>query len=1115
MHDVVAVGFGPSGLALAVAVEEQKRPLDALFLERKPGFSWHEGMLIPDARMQVSCLKDLATLRDPRSRFTFLQYLKEAGRLNEFVNIGTLRPTRLEFNEYLRWTADQLRRRVRYRSEVTAVEPVTRPGGRVGGLRITVRDLQSGIIEEHLTRNVVLGAGGTPNLPPGVDTKSNRRMLHSSDFLHHMARHCPDRDAELRIVVIGDGQSAAEIFEYLDANYQRSEVTAVTRGIGYRPMDETPFVNEVFFPRWVDAFHGLGKAKRAGLLATLRNTNYAAVDQSLIERIYRRVYEARVTGTRRVALRPFLDFRSVVDGPSCVALELEDWLNDRSVRIEADIVVFATGYSMPNPHPLLAGLAPYLETDDSGSYRLGRDYRVAAKGHFMPGVFVQGYAQGSHGISDTLLSVACVRAAEIAESVGALASHQRREAGSGAPDGRQATNGGKSVYVHRFDADRLQGDNDKRGFRIVPADDLPALPFGAMWSLIGPGSQSSREMHHECELFVIAEGVGEARVGRESRAIAAGDAVYVPPFAEHAFTNTSTDDELRYLSVWWEDGPLVRQTEDQWNVADEERPATKVLVTATPPTVNGELHLGHISGPYLAADICRRYLTLRGRDVLYVSGSDENQSYVVTKARQKGWTPRATADHFGDRVEEAFAALDIRPQVFARPSTSPYHTRLCQEFFARLFTIGKLERRTSPSLRCDRCDRYLFEAHVSGFCPHCGHSSDGSACEDCARPNDCVDLLDPRCKQCGATPNVRDVERLYFPLSSYESQLREYLATVTMSGHMRALCETMLGYGLPDIPVTHLAEWGIPVRVPDDGFEDQVIYVWLEMCPGYLAATQQAVEQGAVDRSWEDVWKEPGTEIVQFFGFDNGYFHALLFPALLMAYDSGITLPSTFVTNEFYLLEAEKFSSSREHAIWATEFAAQEPADWVRFYLSLDRPEVRRTNFTLANYEATVRTELEDKWLTWLRKLGRRLIDEFGGLAPVTATYTVAQRKFFRTLARLIREMEESLDTRTFSPPQAVRILCDVVHTADTFGTAHAYLAGVGARHDDRRTALALELAAARCLATMAAPVLPDLASNIWTALGCEGDGPPRWEAAPAFIPEGQYVGGLCDLAPW
>jgi methionyl-tRNA synthetase len=656
------------------------------------------------------------------------------------------------------------------------------------------------------------------------------------------------------------------------------------------------------------------------------------------------------------------------------------------------------------------------------------------------------------------------------------------------------------MYIRKFDPRSFEREYGERTLRIAPADDLPAPPFGAMWAVIEPGQSSAPDVHHEAELFLIVEGDGVVEVDGVREEVSSGDAVHVLPFDTHTFHNTSGDEELRLLSLWWEDRRLLRGAEQRWDAAAHERGGSKVLLTATPPTVNGELHLGHISGPYLAADIYRRYLQMRGREVYSITGSDENQSYVVTKARQRDWTPVETAAWFGDRVERALEALRIETDVFARPSGSQHHARFCREFFSRLHAAGALELRTSPSLHCDRCDRYLFEAHVSGRCPHCGHGSDGCACEDCARPNDCVDLVEPRCNGCGSVPSIRDTRRFYFPLRRYEEPLRTYLRSVRMTPHLAALCERMIDDGLPDIAVSHVADWGIPV--PLDGFEDQVIYVWLEMCPGYLAATEELADRNERVGGWEEIWKDPAAEIVQFFGFDNGYFHALLFPALLMAYDPEIRLPSALVSNEFYLLEGEKFSSSREHAIWAAEFAEGQPSDCVRFYLSLDRPEERRTSFTLDEYERRT-----------LASLGQRVVDEFEGRAPGTGTYTAAHEQFYRLLTRLVRQMEDALDTGAFSPSQAVHILSEMVHAAVRFGVSQSYLAGIDERRDERRTAVALELAAARSLATMASPVLPDLTSRLWGALGFEGDeGPDRWESAVTFLPVGQEVEGLRNL---
>jgi methionyl-tRNA synthetase len=287
--------------------------------------------------------------------------------------------------------------------------------------------------------------------------------------------------------------------------------------------------------------------------------------------------------------------------------------------------------------------------------------------------------------------------------------------------------------------------------------------------------------------------------------------------------------------------------------------------------------------------------------------------------------------------------------------------------------------------------------------------------------------------------------------------------------------------------------------------------VWFEMCPGYLAATQQvADDRGGGD--WRDYWTDHDADIVQFFGFDNGYFHALLFPALLMAYDASIRLPSAFATNEFYLLDGEKFSSSREHAVWAREFAVTQPADWVRFYLSADRPEHARTNFTNAGFDAVTQHELQQRWLDWLTGVGRRVVEVCDGRAPGTGPYTATQKRFFNEMTGAIRRMEDAFDHTAFSPPTATRVLCEFVRTASSFEASQTHLIGVPGCGDELSTGLALELAAARLFATIAAPIVPDLSSRLWSALGFGVDGPTDWEPAPVFVPSGQYVSGLTDL---
>src|ERR1044072_3881411 len=215
----------------------------------------------------------------------------------------------------------------------------------------------------------------------------------------------------------------------------------------------------------------------------------------------------------------------------------------------------------------------------------------------------------------------------------------------------------------------------------------------------------------------------------------------------------------------------------------------KTLVIATPPTPNADLHIGHLSGPYLRADIYTRYLKMKGAEVYYFTGTDDHQSYVAYKAKQVGLACPETASQYGDAMFETLKAAGIALDHYPRPWQSRHHIPLAQDFVKKLTSDGNLIAKDAPSLFCEVCNIYLYEVHVRGKCPHCGSASNGNACEDCGRPNDCVDLQEPACNHCGNKPIVRSFKRLYFPLRKFEKRLREYHDSVEMSPHMRVLCD--------------------------------------------------------------------------------------------------------------------------------------------------------------------------------------------------------------------------------------------------------------------------------------------------------------------------------------
>jgi methionyl-tRNA synthetase len=536
----------------------------------------------------------------------------------------------------------------------------------------------------------------------------------------------------------------------------------------------------------------------------------------------------------------------------------------------------------------------------------------------------------------------------------------------------------------------------------------------------------------------------------------------------------------------------------------------KTLVSAPPPTANGDLHVGHLSGPFLRADILHRYSKMRGREVHCICGADEHQSYVAFRAGQLGLTPQQAVDKFSEAISKTLEAADILVDVYLRPSQSIEHQKLTQELFAQLYASGKLIKREAQTLYCENCERFLFEVYVHGQCPHCGASSCGNACEACGRPNQCTDLKDPVCNQCGATPATRVSTRLYFPLANYEDRLRSYYESAVMNSRLRSICEGMLKDGLPEIVMCHPAEWGIPVPVP--GFEDQRIYVWFEVAAGLLTASQQLSQKLGLSEGWKDFWRDDDVQVVQFCGFDNGYFYAMLIPALLTAYDPEIKLPTAILINEFYRLDGSKFSTSRNHAIWGRELLEQASVDRVRFYLALSGPETEQTNFTMAEFNETGRRELAGFWQGWLQDLGMRCATDYGGVAPAIDLWTDELHRFYEDLKGFIAAAAAAYEPTNFSPRRAAGVLLALVQVARSFSAESRREEHTSSPRRELHTRIALELAAANTLAMLAAPIMPQFSAQLWRDLGNAGSvAEESWSEEPKWVPTGTRLDHLAQ----
>ncbi|MFE0627645.1 lysine N(6)-hydroxylase/L-ornithine N(5)-oxygenase family protein [Streptomyces sp. NPDC058864] len=424
IHDILGIGFGPSNLALAIAIEEHNaqvpdsRRINARFLERQPRFGWHRGMLIDDATMQVSFLKDLVTMRNPTSDFSFLCYLREQGRLVDFLNQKTLFPLRVEFHDYFEWAAARVAPVVDYSSEVLSITPVRGAGGEVDHLDVTCRDPEDPTrTVTHRARNISVAVGLEPHLPPG--TELSDRVWHNSQLLPRVAELTATGSPVRRAVVLGAGQSAAEAVDFLHRTFPDAEICAVFAKYGYTPADDSPFANRIFDPEAVDLYFGSPSEVKQSLFDYHRSTNYSVVDMDLIEALYATSYREKVQGRERLRFLNVSRIRDVSAAENGLDVTVEFLPTGERHVLEADVLVHATGYRSQDVGTLLGESAKICLRDDGDALRVGRDHRVEVAPEVRAGIYVQGGTEHTHGLTSTLLSTTAIRAGEIVASLAA------------------------------------------------------------------------------------------------------------------------------------------------------------------------------------------------------------------------------------------------------------------------------------------------------------------------------------------------------------------------------------------------------------------------------------------------------------------------------------------------------------------------------------------------------------------------------------------------------------------------------------------------------------------------------------------------------------------------
>ncbi|RWK47477.1 class I tRNA ligase family protein [Mesorhizobium sp.] len=507
------------------------------------------------------------------------------------------------------------------------------------------------------------------------------------------------------------------------------------------------------------------------------------------------------------------------------------------------------------------------------------------------------------------------------------------------------------------------------------------------------------------------------------------------------------------------------------------------LISVPPPTPNGDLHVGHLSGPYLGADVLARYNRLRSRSTVSAFSSDKNQSYVVTTAERLQADPHVLANESHEGFRQTLELAEIRFDLLGMPDRSYYD--YVTRHFASLKQSGALTLKKADFLFHRPSGRYLFESYAQGRCNMCLSGTKGNICENCGHPNDPLRLLDVQAT--GYPPDedaleVRSVPTLVLALENYRTRIERHLASLQapMRPELATFCKDLLSGPLPDLPVTFMSDWGISAA--SLGLPGAVINVWAEMQPGHVYWLTEAWKNSP---DFDQVLAEKQVEYIQFLGFDNSYFYAFAHLALAFAaQDAGLfsPLPSAFITNEFYQLENRKFSTSQGHLIWARDLLSQEAYDDVRFYLCWSNPEHQKANFTSADMQAVVDRYFRRPISTILD----RLETGSANLGCVTSE-PEASVALAADMAR--RRLEGAYCTSSFSLRRAAQTLVDLLDWCAQL----AELAESGQARAKANFKAGLDVTVLGL-----APIAPAVASRLWRIAGHTE--PMSWNAEADFV---------------
>ena len=512
----------------------------------------------------------------------------------------------------------------------------------------------------------------------------------------------------------------------------------------------------------------------------------------------------------------------------------------------------------------------------------------------------------------------------------------------------------------------------------------------------------------------------------------------------------------------------------------------RIFIGVAWPYANGPLHLGHVAGCYLAADVFARYHRMRGNDVLMVSGSDTHGTPITIRADQEGITPAEVVERYHAEFLESWRRLGISFDLFTHTNTEN-HQQVVHDIFLSLLEKGYIYTDNMLLAYCPSCERFLPDRYVEGVCPFCAYNrARGDQCDQCGHTLDPQELHEAFCILCGGPPEFQESEHFFLKLSEFEQPLLEW---VREQPHWRSnvsnQTRSFLEGGLKDRAITRDLSWGVPI--PLEGYEGKRIYVWFEAVIGYLSAAVEWAASSGQESRWEDFWKDPDTRSYYFIGKDNIPFHSIIWPAMIMGYGHDLNLPFDVPANEFLSLENRKFSTSQNWAVWVPDYLNSYDPDPLRYLLSINMPESGDADFSWAEFVRRNNEELVATYGNLVNRVLSFTYRNFEGQVPPAGEMDEVDRQVLESARSTLDEVGRSLENTRFKA--AIGQAFGLAQDANRYLDAKAPWRAIREDKADAANTLNVSIRVINCLKVALAPFLPFSSQKIHGYLGFDGPG--------------------------